>query len=237
MFTQEDKYFMSNNMKIIVGSIESKISEPFFKDYKNAAISQISKYIEEINKFEKSGFNRETKYPHKNHVVKFIECSFKTIINEMKINDHLEVLDVFDGLQHSFKIYASGGLRELFIRQANESWYPKIILNSILTPNDIDKLSPDITIYRGCDINELTNGNIGQSWTLSLSVAKEFAFEHYRHQSWFNPSSRTVLTANIAKKNIFFYSEEYGESEVAVNTKQLKNLKVYEKVNLLASQA
>jgi len=46
---------MVDSMKIVVDSIESKLNEPFFAEFKEIAIEAISKYIAAIKKFEASG--------------------------------------------------------------------------------------------------------------------------------------------------------------------------------------
>lgn len=59
MFSDSDRDFMAKNMKIVVESIESKLNEPFFAEFKEIAIDAISKYIGAIKEFEASGEHRD----------------------------------------------------------------------------------------------------------------------------------------------------------------------------------
>ncbi len=47
---------------------------------------------------------------------------------------------LLDTLRYAFDGIAYGGLHQLYTRQENEGWYPKIKLINELKPNDIDTL-------------------------------------------------------------------------------------------------
>lgn len=48
MFSDSDRAFMSDNMKIVVESIESKLREPLISEFSEIAYESISKYIDAI---------------------------------------------------------------------------------------------------------------------------------------------------------------------------------------------
>lgn len=222
MFSASDRDFMEKAMKIVVESIESKLREPFFLDFKNIAISSISKYIESIKEFENSGVKRDLYLSNDNAAEELIRshfCDITCMIN----ND--AAYQILDALRYSFSCYAYNGLHQLYTRQENECWHPKIKLTEILTPNDIDSLDQKLTLYRGCDICELETGVYGQAWSTSLSVAQEFAFKHYRSQDWFDIKKRTVLTATYFKEHVLFSNQtQLGEYEVVVDIDKLEDV-------------
>lgn len=223
MFSPSDYDFMTNNMKIIVSSIESKLNEDFFIDFRGIAINTIAKYIEIIKNYESVGVKREQDSFEDNEAEKLILLHHNAII-ELINND--DVIQVFDVLWHSFSCYAYNGLHQLYTRQENENWYPKIVLTEILTPNDIEKLDEILTLYRGCDISELENMNFGQAWTTSLDVAKAFAYDHYSNQSWFDEKTRVVLETIYPREYVLF-SDQSIEYEVVIDVSKLDSVLGY----------
>ena len=136
--------------------------------------------------------------------------------------------DVLDAMRHSIAVFAQGGLRDLYVYQANECWYPRIILTKVLEHNDIANLPNSIEIYRGCNIDELEKMEFGQSWTTSLEIAKNFAYGHYESQDWYEQSCRVVLKGTIRRENVFYSDQsENGEYEVSVETSKLMGVVEY----------
>lgn len=223
MFQSPDYDFMSEYMNIDVRSIESKISEPFFAEYKSIAIESIRVFIEAIREFEASGKERELYSGVDNEAEQYINSY--ALKNLEKVTD-TNVYQVIDALRHAFVSYASNGLHQLYTRQENEGWYPKIVLTEILTPNDIDSLEEEITIYRGCGYSEFENRNFGQAWTTSLRVAKDFAYIHYEGQEWFRVDERAVLITKYSKDDVLF-SDQSIEFEVVVNVDKLENVQIH----------
>jgi len=130
-----------------------------------------------------------------------------------------------DSIRMAFFRFISGGLKDLFIYQENEAWYPKIILKKILEPNDINVLGEEFIIFRGCDVSELSSNNFGQSWTTSEIIARDFAHTHYRHQDWYESDKRVIVRAKYNRKDVLYSDQtEYGEYEVVVNTEKLANI-------------
>ena len=212
---------MTNNMKIVVDSIESKLNESFFAEFKTIAINAISKYIEAIENFEASGGNRDLFSGQDNEAEEFIRSHYCELVDKI---DNDDVVQVFDALRHSFSCYAYNGLHQLYTRQENECWHPKIWLTEVLTPNDIESLDQSLTLYRGCNISELENYFFGQAWSTSLEVAKEFAYTHYRNQAWFDENNRVVLEVKYSKDHVLF-SDQSVEYEVVVDVKKLVDVR------------
>lgn len=194
-------------MSIDVDWLELELDSPELISSKNGVESFISELVGSIN----------SKNPGQK-IFKYFEVA--TPLNEKTKN-----YEVFDSLRHVFSVFISGGLYDLYTHQSNEGWYPKIALDSELTPNDISDLPSSIEIYRGCDISEFTSNKYGQSWSTSIQIAKEFAYQYYAHQSWYKKENRCVLQVTIRKEVVFFSRQNHYEKEIAVNTRKLVNVK------------
>jgi hypothetical protein len=132
---------------------------------------------------------------------------------------------IIDPIRHAFAGFAYGGLHQLFTRQENEAWYPRVLLTKELKPNDIANLAETVEIYRGCGMNEHIIQKYGQSWSTSKNVAEQFAYVHYQNQPWFNIQNRAVLQSTISKSAIF-YSKQECEFEVVINVNLLGKVQV-----------
>lgn len=221
MFSQFQRDFMANSMKIVVDSIESKFSEPFMAEHRELAVNSIAHYIDAIRALEESGVRRDLTSGQDNQAEESIAAHFLKIIEGM--DDGSPAYQVLDALRYSFSGYAYNGLHQLYTRQENESWHPIVRLTEVLEPNDIDSLPQNLTVYRGCDISELDNQSFGQAWTTSLAVAHDFAFKHYQDQNWFDKSQRVVLKAECSKQDVLF-SNQTGEFEIVVNVTRLRGV-------------
>lgn len=210
-------------MKIDVISIESKLNEPSVNQFKEVIKNAIEKFIEEIKKFESSAEVRDTFSFQDNTAVKAINSYANMLSEQIKNSDALQVLDV---LRHAFASYAFNGLHQLYTRQENEYWYPKITLNEILTPNDIESLPSIIRLYRGCSVSEYESGTYGQAWTTSIDRAKDFAYTHYQGQEWFKIEDRIVLETTYARDDVLF-SNQSVEFEVVVDVNKLGKANKY----------
>ncbi|MBT9492967.1 MAG: hypothetical protein IV107_11625 [Paucibacter sp.] len=210
-------------MKIVVASIESQLNEPFFAQYKEVAVEAIGKYIKAIIEFESSGTKRDLTSGQDNSAEEFIRNHYCEIEKDIS-NENVK--QVLDALRYSFSCYAYNGLHQLYTRQENECWHPKINLTDILEPNDIDSLNPILTLYRGCDRKELESKSFGQSWSTSLEAANEFAYVHYQSQPWFDSGNRVVLKANYLRDHVL-YSHQSGEYEIVVNIDKLVDVNIF----------
>ena len=221
MLSTEDQEFISAGMKISLESIDSKLNEPSLLPYKNQLEDAISHFIHSIRIQNKIGY-------------KFDPISCQDSPAEREINKHCtklsetlgetEATSILDSLRHAFCSFAYNGLHQLFTRQENENWYPKIILKEELKPNDINKLPNIVTLYRGTDIAELNSGSYGQSWTTCKNSAQDFAFKHYASQAWFKEAERIVLETTISKEHAY-YSNQSCEFEVVIDTSKITHVK------------
>ena len=218
MFSDLDRDFMANRMKMIVASIESKLNEQFFAANKEVAVNSISCYVEAVKRLEESGTSRDLTSGKDNEAEESIAAHFRKITEGIENTN--PVYHVLDALRHSFSCYAYNGLHQLYTRQENESCQPTIKLTEILEPNDIQSLSRNLTIYRGCDISELEHNAFGQAWSTSPNIAYDFAFKHYQGQDWFDEKTRVVLEAKCSRDDVLF-SDQSIEYEVVVNVTRL----------------
>ena len=111
VFRESDRDFMSKNMRIIVESIEEKLDEPCFAQYKETAVTAIAGSIKIIEEFEASGIRRDPISFRDNQAEESINAFFLEIDDEI---EDAEVCQVFDALRSSFVCYAYGGLQQLY---------------------------------------------------------------------------------------------------------------------------
>jgi len=114
MFSDSDHDFMANNMKIVLESIESKLNEPLFADFREIAIDAISQYIGAIKEFEASVVRRDLNCGQDNKAEDSIRTHFCEIVDGIDNSGAIQVLDAF---RYSFSCYAYNGLHQLYIRQ------------------------------------------------------------------------------------------------------------------------
>lgn len=217
MLSPEDRDFVSNEMKISLESIDSKLSEGFLYSYRQKFETAISFFVSCIRMQE------EVEY-------RIDRASFESSLAENAINQHyldlsekisdVEANAILDSIRHAFCSYAYNGLHQLFTRQENEVWYPKIILDCELKPNNIDLLPEIVVLYRGTDLAELKLSSFGQSWTTKVEVAREFAYKHYEGQNWFRKESRIILKTEYSKRFVY-YANQAPEYEVAIDTSKI----------------
>lgn len=222
MLSSEDQDFVSREMRISIESIESKLSEGFLSPYRHQFEAAISFFVNSIRMQEEIGYkiSRDS----------FEDSPAESAINQYYIElsetiDNVKVNAVLDSIRHAFCSFAYGGLHQLFTRQENEAWYPKVILNCELKPNDIESLPDVVIIYRGTDASELKLSSFGQSWTTKVEVAREFAYKHYEGQGWFNKESRIVLKTEYLKCFVY-YANQAPEYEVAIDTSKIGEVEI-----------
>nr|QZL14128.1 hypothetical protein [uncultured bacterium] len=220
MLSIEDQEFISKEMKISLESIDSKLNEYSLAPYKKQLEAAISFFINSIRAQNRLGYKFDARTCQDSPAEKEINKHY------IKLSDFFgetEATYTLDSLRHAFCSFAFNGLHQLFTRQENEVWYPKIILDEELKPNDISELPSIVTLYRGTDITEFNSGSYGQSWTTCKNVAHEFAFKHYASQPWFNESERIVLNTIFSKEHIYF-SHQLCEFEVVVDTSKISHV-------------
>ena len=205
-------------MKIVVSSIESKLNDPSIADFKPIIKGAVEKFVEIVRTYESSGKKQDLYSFQDNEAEESVTSHWAEI---SKTIDNQLALQILDALRHSFSCYAYNGLHQLYTRQENECWHPKVILTEVLIPNDIATLDSEVLLYRGCDVSEYHTGHFKQSWTTSLEVANLFAFQHYQGQEWFDPKKRTVLETKYRRDDMLF-SDQSIEFEVVVDIGKLQ---------------
>lgn len=216
MLSDEDRKFISKDMKISLESIESKLIESAVSAYRREIESAIAFFIQCIRKHNEAGnrcYDDFEDTPAEKEITQYY-CERCEAFGET------EAKYVLDSIWHAFCSFAYNGLHQLFTRQENEAWYPKIILDSELKPNDIDTLPEVVTIYRGTDKSEYISSKFGQSWTTKEEVAIDFAYRHYENQPWFEKENRIVLVTQYPRCHLY-YSYQSCEYEVAVDTSKI----------------
>lgn len=224
MFTEQNKFFMSNEMSLDVHSIESKLQESLLKKYAPNIVKLISEYISIVE-----STNTTIITSNNFDIAECINAHFNSVIKQLSLDNSSEIYNVIDSFRHAFLSYATGGLRNLYLNQENEGWYPKVKITKVLEPNQIDILPSHFQVYRGCNISELNNVDYGQSWSLSEKIAFDFAFKIYADDfnKWFDSNKRAVLTTTLSKEDIFYYSNDRGEDEVIVDIKKLRKVTLH----------
>jgi hypothetical protein len=202
--------FLNDSMRVDVKELLATINDPQISEFNAYLFEAIHKYFDALSS--------------QNY-----EDDIQNVYFEYELlHQHEKAHSILDALRHAFDGFAFGGLHQLYTRQENEGWYPKIKLIEELKPNDISSLEEMVTIYRGCDENEFQSNNYGQSWTTSIKIAELFAYQHYSFQEWFNLESRVVVTAVIPRSAVLF-SDQSIEFEVIINTEKLIDVILYSK--------
>ncbi len=201
---------LESRMSIDVEHILEKVSTPEIRPYSDLVVESIEIYCDFV-------LNNNCASEVNHHFVSTAE----------NVQEGSEIYLVLDSIRMAFWRYISGGMHELYTYQENEAWHPKINLYQVITPNDIDSLGETIEIFRGCDRSELDTGNVGQSWTTNLTVARDFAFQHYDGAEWLVEGNRVVLKAVCSRNDILFSDQtEYGEYEIVARQGSLSDVQV-----------
>jgi len=206
MIKEKDIDFLVNKMHIDINHLMTKLNSRDVVEHKKNIIDQIHQYIR-VTLLEEKRCDRINE--------------IYSEINDSKINS------VLDSMRIAILSFCKGGLRDLWVSQENQSWYPKIIIKEILEPNDINTLDDISIIYRGCSISEINNKEYGQAWTTSYMCAKEFAVEYYLNEEWFKIENRVVLEAKINKDDIYYSDQLNHEKEIVVEPSCLFDIKLF----------
>lgn len=204
-------------MKVSLKSIDSKLSEDFLSPYRHKFEAAISFFVKSIRVQGGLGY----KFDH----ASFEDSPAKNAINRHYIElseaiDNVEANAILDSIRHAFCSFAYNGIHQLFIGQENEAWYPKVILDCELKPNNIDSLPEVVILYRGADISEFKLSSFGQSWTTKEQVAREFAYKHYESLDWFKKENRIIFKTEYPRCFVY-YANQAPEYEVVINTSKI----------------
>ncbi|HIF9371184.1 TPA: hypothetical protein ACX6RS_003280 [Photobacterium damselae] len=224
MFTEEVAEFISNSMKVELHSIVDKLNEAELKESKADLIKLVEFCVRELISYEPNRIKPVMCLSNQNSAQATINKYALELTEKIGENEH--VSEVIDALRHSFSCFAYNGLHQLYTRQENESWHPKVVLTEVLKPNDIETLDEEVVLYRGCNLTEYESKDFGQAWSTSKDRATDFAYKHYASQAWFDRNSRVVLRAVYPRDKVLF-SDQRIEFEVVVDPKYLVNVEKY----------
>lgn len=199
---------LRDDMSIDIEHLKSKLDSNSISQFKSCSVEALENFVQSLSC---SNAKEEINSVASRYIELVSDCEFEEFI---------------DSMRHAFVAYSQGGLRDLFLHQENQAWYPRVKLKHALTPNDIHTLCDFVNVYRGCDLIESNTREYGQSWTKSEEVAREFAFVHYSSQAWFSKASRCVLKATIHKDHVFYSDQCKHEQEVVVDTDKLRNVEL-----------
>jgi hypothetical protein len=132
LIKKELRRFLTNEMCIDVDNLLKKMQESECNDHLDDFYRILDEFFTALQK------------ENAEEAIQRIFLSYEHIF------DHQAAYAVIDSLRHAFDGFAYGGLHQLYTRQENEAWYPRIRLSKELAPNDIAILVDPITIYRGC---------------------------------------------------------------------------------------
>lgn len=209
----EDRNFISQKMKILMSSIDSKLEEGAVILYRHQLEMAISFFVKCVRMQVAYGYRCDPASFEDSPAEKAIN---KYYIEEVEKFDSAEAAAVLDSIRHAFCSFAYNGVHQLFSRQENESWYPKVVLDCELKPNSIDSLPEEVVLYRGTDVLEYDQASFGQSWSTEERVAHDFAYKHYESQSWFKREVRVVLKTRYSRRFVY-YASLAPEYEVVVD--------------------
>jgi hypothetical protein len=151
--------FITSAMKIEIKSITNKINEPDLEEHKGLLINMVEYCTQVLIKFEPN--RPEPLYWMGADNVAVKEIDNYTIHSMGNLSNEEEIYKTIGTLGHAFRSFAYNGLHQLYTEQQNEFWYPKIVLNEILEPNDIETLDDPVILYRGCGVSEHENADYG----------------------------------------------------------------------------
>ena len=221
MFTNEVVEFITKSMKIELSSIVDKLNEIELEDFKVELIKLVEYSVSELIRYEPNRVVPVMCLSNKNSTQDAINKYAQDLTES--IDDNEQAKEVIDTLRHSFSCFSYNGLHQLYTRQENETWHPKIELTEVLEPNDTDLLDEEVILYRGCDHMEYASKKFGQAWSTSKDRATDFAYRHYASQPWFNRDNRIVLKTVYPRGRVLF-SHQSVEFEVVVDTKYFLNV-------------
>jgi len=209
--------YLENEMSIDVDTLENDIITNIIKEDRELVYSVIDDFVSIAINY----VSYEAPFIEESKPVKAVN----DIFNQASFQSNTASV-YCDVIRYTFTHFVDGGLLQLYEHQQNECWFPKLILHSVLQPNDINTLPNILTIYRGCGISEHRAHKYKQAWTTQKEVAQQFAYVHYQSQDWFNKADRVVLVTTISK-DALFYSKQSSEFEVVINTSKLKVDEIY----------
>ncbi|PSW06061.1 hypothetical protein [Photobacterium lipolyticum] len=92
------------------------------------------------------------------------------------------------------------------VNRGGEDWFPLVIIDKKM--NDYNDLPKEVTVYRGCSVEEFYSKNFRQSWSVDKQIATIFAFTHFSN---LDKHERVVVKALVDRNDIAWNRKLEGE--------------------------
>lgn len=132
----------------------------------------------------------------------YLEGSLDQIQFIQSMSECFEALSKYSDKELIVELFSHGS------RGAGD-WFPIVVITDPI--DDYSHHPSQLTLYRGCDIEEFYTNRYWQSWTIELDTAKCFAFTHFHN---LNLSNRVIVKAQVKSSDIVLMRT--GEDEVAL---------------------
>jgi hypothetical protein len=232
VFSKEGEFFLKDKMCICLEDLNAKILRDALeeKDFFKCLIDFFLKLEFPYD------YNNKLEYCEGSDNRDFLEEQLAIFLSTKNLEEDTNAMIIYNELHHALKSYVGEGLEGLYIHRAAECWYPKVIIKSIIGDKSfINELDDIITIYRGTSQDEFESRIYGQSWSLEMTQAENFAFIHYKGYEKYLNTIRVVIEAKINKKDIYYYRKFHAEKEIVINPLKLlsDSIKIIESRKLI----
>jgi len=232
VFSEEGELFFKDKMCICLEDLNAKILRDALKK-KDFFKSLIDFFLKLEFPYD---YNNKLEYCEQEENRNFLQENLERLFLTNNVEEDTNAMKIYEELYHALRSFVGEGLEGLYIHRAPEFWYPKVIIKSIIGERSfIDELEEIITIYRGTSQDEFESKIYGQSWSLEMTQAENFAFVHYKgHEKYLN-TIRVVIEAKINKKDIYYYRKFHAEKEIVINPLKLlsDSIKIIESRKLI----
>lgn len=232
VFSKEGELFLKDKMCICLEDLNTKILNDAFeeKDFFKCLIDFFLKLEFPYD------YNNKLEYCEQEENRNFLQENLERLFLTNNVEEDTNAMKIYEELYHALRSFVGEGLEGLYIHRASEFWYPKVIIKSIMGDKSfIDELDDIITIYRGTSQDEFESRIYGQSWSLEMTQAENFAFVHYKGYEKYLNTIRVVIEAKINKKDIYYYRKFHAEKEIVINPLKLlsDSIKIIESRKLI----
>lgn len=236
IFSKKVHKYITNEMSICIDDLTNKI----LNDVPNISsfFNELFEYMMQLTipySYDYSNLSN----PNNKKLRKYLEKKLYGFLEKKGFTEDSEEYPILDTICLCYINFKEDGIVRMYKNRQPEFWYPKVIITQFIgIKEDIDELDDEVLIFRGTSKEEYDSGIFRQSWSLSKTIAKEFAFSTYKEQDYYKNTLRVVLSATIKKYFILFYDknrkEHKREDEVIIDTKTLsKNMVRIEEKEIL----
>lgn len=232
VFSKEGELFLKDKMCICLEDLNTKILNDAFEE-KDFFKCLIDFFLTLEFPYD---YNNKLQYYEKEENKDFLQENLERFFLINNVEEDTKAMKIYEELYHALRSFAGEGLEGLYIHRAAECWYPKVIIKSIIGDKSfINELDDIITIYRGTSQDEFESRIYGQSWSLEMTQAENFAFVHYKGYEKYLNTIRVVIEAKINKKDIYYYRKFHAEKEIVINPLKLlsDSIKIIESRKLI----